>query len=135
MKKTLSIFILVFLTYSCSKSNEEEPQNFIPSELIGKWKIFEIFYTSGAGLEDRNWVEYDSGKDYDIWFKSNGTFQGPEGECEDCTFIVSSDNKIFFYPNGDPNDPAEIQLLNSEYLTLWWKFIEGAGSKYEKIIE
>ncbi len=134
MKIFLSILIPVILIASCTKNNEEGPQNYIPPDLIGKWKIFEVYYTSGS-IDDMNWVEYDSGKVYDIWFKSDGTFQGADVQCDDCTFIVSDDNNIFFYPNGDPNDPAQIRLLNSEYLTLWWKFIEGAGSKYRKIIE
>lgn len=134
MKNIVIILIFSFTLFSCSSDNEE-PQLNIPTELIGKWKIYETFESDGDCIENC-WFEYDSGKEYDIWFKSDGTYEsGPNEVCNDCTFVVSMENEIFFYPNGSIDDPPVIKLLNSEFLTLWWKYMEGGGNKYKKIIE
>jgi len=126
------IIIILFTLLSCTKG-KEEPINNIPSELIGKWKIFKIFESDGNCI-DNCWVEFDSGKEFDLWLKSDGTYlDSPNNNCNNCTYYLIED-KLFFLPYGE-DSPGKINLLNDNYLTLWWNDFEGFGHKYKKIIE
>jgi len=132
MKNLIIITLITITSIGCSKSNDD-PKNNIPDKLIGKWKITEEYYTDGSSTGS-GWDNHDSGKNYDLWLKADGTYtDGTAIECNNCSYTVS-DNKIYFLPNGN-EFPAEIQFLSDTNLTIWWDDFEGAGIKYLKTTE
>ena len=93
MKNLIYLFCLV-LSFSCS-NKDDKPENNVPQELIGKWKLIEIYESDG---NSNSWVPYDSGESYDIWFKEDlGLVVSTMIEgCQIGSFSISS-NKITWY--------------------------------------
>jgi len=130
MKNIFLILVIIFL--GCSESSEE-PNN-IPNELIGKWKIDEIFTTEGGS--PATWSSYDSGEIYDIWLKENGTYidVNTDENCNNGTYIIT-ENQITFSPCASLY-PLTIEKLMKDTLILRDNFIPDIfKTKYLKIIE
>ncbi len=130
MKKILLILIIIFI--GCTKSSEE-PNN-TPPELIGKWKIVEIFSTDGG--EPATWALYDSGEAYDLWLKQNGTYSDPNTDetCNNGSYLIS-DNQITFSPCASEY-PLTIENLTQSTLILRDNFIPDIfKTKYIKVVE
>ena len=130
MKNMPLKLIISLMSLACSNNNEE-PQNNIPAELIGKWKIVERFTSDGTS---GYWHSYDSEYFYDLWLKANGTFSTEdEDACSNCTYIVLN-NQITFYPYG-VDYPSNIESLSNEELILNANHFEPIKTKYVKIFE
>ena len=132
MKYLIYLFYLL-LSFSCSNS-DDNPKNNVPQELIGKWKVVEIYSSDGSTA---SWSPFDSGESYDIWFKENRTvvFIGNSENCRYASYSVSNNN---IYYSGNPcttEEPIYIELLTNFELTLDLNSIEPYKSKFIKLNE
>ncbi|HEY4618186.1 MAG TPA: lipocalin family protein [Flavobacterium sp.] len=130
--KNLIYILSIMLSTSCS-NNDDKPQNNVPQELIGKWKIAEIYSSDGSSA---SWSPHDSGEIYDIWFKSNWTYVSFDNNenCNNGNFSIN-DNQITFYPCTS-DYPLTIEVLTTETLILRDYFTpEVYKTKYSKISE
>jgi len=86
----------MMLSLSCSK-HDDKSQNNMPQELIGKWKIVEVYSTDGGS--PASWSPYDSGEVYDIWIKENNTYISKDNDenCNNGSFSLDND-QITFHP-------------------------------------
>lgn len=130
MRNTLIITILTLTILGCSKGSDD-PKNNIPTELIGKWKITHQYIAAGSGANG-SWNELDTGKNYDLWLKDDGTFSTEDNEnCTTCEFYIS-DNKLYLSTNNG-DSPGTIMDLTENFFILWWADFEGFGYKYAKV--
>ena len=105
---------------------KEEPNN-IPQELIGKWKIVQVYETDGGS--EPQWRDENTGHSYDYWFKSNGAFLQSDGVISG-SYVIDENNDIELTVNSVKKYHIEylssntliIDLLNFEPLKL--KFIK-----------
>jgi len=132
MKNLIIIILIAITSFGCSKNNDD-PKTNIPGNLIGKWKLIEIYTNSGNG--ENYWVKTDTGKPYDIWYKENSeiVISSMSENCNTGTFVVSSDNKITYsFPcTGDSN--VKIESLSETNLITDVTYIEYELNKYQKI--
>lgn len=88
LKKFLSIQILFFFLFGCSK-NDSEPTNY--NKILGKWQFSEYF--GGDGGNNPSWNEIPNG--YTIEFLKNGKFTSNRFEkCNLGTYTLSSENEL-----------------------------------------
>lgn|SRR5690606_29975784 len=131
--KNLIYLLCLMLSFSCSNS-DGKPENNVPQELIGKWKLIEIYSSDGT---TSSWSPYDSGEVYDIWFKENGTviFIGNSENCMDASYSVTGNN--IYYSNNPctTEDPIFIEFLTESELILDLNSIEPHKSKFIKLNE
>lgn len=129
MKVIILIFSLFILGCSSYDTPKEKPNN-IPQELIGKWKIVEVYDSHGGN--DPYWLPHETGAIYDYWFKESGDFLKNNGEIQG-NYTVDKDNYIFFQSSNNQNsytyfienitiDSLIIDLLNFE--PLKYKYIK-----------
>ena len=123
---------------SCSKDNIptiQESQSEIPSELIGKWKLVEVY--SSVGGEPEEWRVDTSGFEYDIDYRINGSFIIPS-VIEPCQEgIYSVENEIIFLTrdcgSGESSWEYEIELLTNDTLIVITPHFELVKNKYVKV--
>lgn len=137
MKYIYILFIIATLTLSCSKS-DNEPENNIPTELIGKWKAIEIYSTDGGS--PATWSLYDSGLVYDIWFKSHGTYMlGRDSsnnlECKEGNYSVIGNEITYSDSPCAPEVPVFIESLTAVELIIDGNFFEPSKTKYIRVTE
>lgn len=123
------------LSLSCS-NNDDKFQNNVPQELIGKWKIVEMYSTDGGSPP--SWSTYDSGEVYDIWFKNDWTYSSTSSANPDCIngeYSISENYLTLFNSACAPEEPLIVENLTENELVIDANFIEPYKSKYEKIIE
>lgn len=137
MKNLILTIILATITLSCSK-NDNETQNNIPTELIGKWKIIEVYTTEG-GLNDGAWSSYDSGHEYDTWFKNDGTFlltnPSTNPDCMGGNYSILENNITYSNNPCSIDQPVTIELINEINLIINLNHFEIYKTKYQKITE
>ena len=124
----------MMLSLSCSK-HDDKSQNNVPQELIGKWKIVEIYSTDGGS--PTSWSPYDSGEVYDIWFKENSEFivsNMIEG-CQIGSFSMSSNDEIIIDLPCSEQSIIPIDSLSESILITNTTYIEYELSKYQKVSE
>jgi len=127
----LLIVVLVLTTLSCSKDNEK-PKNNIPAELVGKWKLTEKYTNSGGG--EFNWVEVDTGMEYDIWLKENNDMTTNNENCRTGTYRVVENKINYNFPCfGESTIP--IDSLSNTTLITNVSYIEYELNKYIKVNE
>ena len=134
MKNMFLILIISLMSLGCSNNNDD-PQNNIPAELIGKWKIVERFTSDGTS---GYWHSYDSGEIHDLWFKNNGEVFFTSlisTPCYKATYTVI--NNEIWYSNSTciADTPNTIELLTENELLIDFNFFEPMKTRYIKVIE
>lgn len=120
----------------CNKGSNDDPKSTIPPELIGKWKIVELYTSDGSNAY---WHVYDSGRVWDKWFKSDGTYLNTDTDlpidCMSGNYTVN--NNYIQYSNSPcvPEEPVIIESLSNRELTIDGNFFEPIKTKYIKVIE
>lgn len=127
MKAFFLIFSLFILGCSNDDTPKEEPNN-IPQQLIGKWKIVEVYETDGGS--EPQWRNEDTGAIYDYWFKSNSTFLQSDG-IYNGTYTIDTSMKLTFTTNS-PNTVLIEQLTSSQLIIDFLNF-EPYKHKYIKV--
>ena len=135
MKNMFLILTFSLMSLGCSNNNDD-PQNNILPELIGKWKIVERYSTDGGS--PASWSPYDSGEIYDKWFKSDGTFiivgiNNPD--CASGTYSVENNYITYTDSPCAPEKPVIIESLTHTELIIDANFFEPIKTKYIKVIE
>lgn len=123
----------MMFSLSCS-NNDEKSQNNVPQELIGKWKIVEVYSTDGGS--PASWSPYDSEEVYDIWIKENNTYISEDNDenCKNGRFSLDND-QITFHPCASEY-PFTIEILTIDTLILRDNYIPDIlKTKYSKIFE
>lgn len=113
----------------CTKN--DNPENNVPPELIGKWKIVEIYSSDGSSA---SWKPHDSGQVYDLWLKSDWTYLTLDNNvnCNKGNFSINN-NQITFHPCASEY-PLTIETISAEILILRDNFTpEVYKTKYLKI--
>ena len=131
MKNLILTIILATITLSCSKS-DNETQNNIPTELIGKWKVTSMY----VAIENQ-WTNLDSNYEYDVWYKENSTvnFTESNSNCPITNYSITN-NEIFYSScDGESEFPYIIESLTVSELVVIIPYIEGDKYKYKKITE
>lgn len=105
----------------------DEPNN-IPQELIGKWKIVEVYETDGAS--EPQWRDEDTGAVYDYWFKADKSFMQSDGTYKGM-YTVDSDLKLTLTINS--SNTLKIEKLKSDTLIIDFLNFEPYKCKYLKI--
>lgn len=126
MKTIILIFSLFIMGCSNDHTPNEEPN--IPQELIGKWKIIEVYETDGG--REPQWRDEDTGAIYDYWFKSDGTFLQSDG-IYNGTYTIDTSMKLTFTINS-PNT-VSIEQLTSTQLIIDFLNFEPYKHKYIKV--
>lgn len=130
--KTLIYILLTLFLSSCTKN--DTPENNVPPELIGKWKIVETYSSDGSS---NSWNSYDSGKIYDIWFKDGGEtiVSNMIENCQVGIYSISKNNEIIIdLPCGEKSTIPIVSLTNTTLITDV-TYIEYELTKYEKVPE
>ncbi|MBF2708278.1 hypothetical protein [Flavobacterium soyangense] len=133
MKTLIYLPILLFLTMSCSKSNNDDSSK--PS-IIGKWKLIELYNSDGG--TSPTWHTVTNG--YVLEFFSNGTFTSTKHiECTTGSYIISPTNEVNMTYNcvGFTNSYLEkVETNTSLQLILKPTYMncdEGCSVKFEKV--
>lgn len=123
MKALVLILSCCLFLFSCSKDDNLNDELYnIPKELIGKWKIAEVYETDGAS--EPQWKDEDTGAVYDYWFKADKSFL--KG-----TYTVDSDLKLTLTINS--SNTFKIEKLKSDTLIIDFLNFEPYKCKYIKI--
>jgi len=134
MKNLFPLILAFFLFFSCDEENTSiQPK--IPPELIGKWKVIAIYDTYGGSSPE--WRTYYTGKEYDIWFKSNSEFTvtDPIDTCNLGEYSVSADMQITYENPCYETSIVTIVSLNAELLIIDANHFEYMKTKYIKVID
>ena len=108
-----------------------EPQN----DLVGKWKLIEVYSDPGDGSGTYNPVESDK----TVEFKNNGRFISNGKMCYiEIEPTEGSKGSYSIEDNTLTPDNCEMEFnlpfeLNGNKLTISYFCIEGCGEKYEKV--
>ncbi|OQY05244.1 MAG: hypothetical protein B6I20_01590 [Bacteroidetes bacterium 4572_117] len=133
MKKTLFLLCLFFL--ACSDKSEPivEEINKVPPELIGKWKIVEIYETDGGSLP--SWRTYNSGNEYHVWFKFNNKYEKSGGAltCLTGNYTILDNNYLRYNSVCGGEQEVYIELLKKDSLIIDLKIFEAHKLRYIKI--
>ncbi|MCD6179529.1 MAG: lipocalin family protein [Bacteroidales bacterium] len=108
----------------------------IPPELIGKWKIVEIYETNGVCVYPC-WRDYISNNKYHVRFKEDNTYETIDGDptCLTGTYTVSKDNLLKYSSSCGGEQEVYIELLQNDSLIIDLKIFEPHKLKYVKISE
>jgi len=135
MKKIF--LVLSILLISCSTQNDPiiEDISPIPPELIGKWKIVEV-YESESGLNPI-WRTYNSGNEYHVWFKEDNQYEKTDGvpTCLTGTYTVSKGNLLKYTNVCGGEQEVLIESLSWDTLIIDFQNFEAFKAKYFKISE
>ena len=133
MKTLIYLPILLFLTMSCSNSNDDDSSK---ASIIGKWKLIELYNSDGGSSP--SWHTITNG--YTIEFFSNGTFTSTKHiECTTGSYTISPTNEVNMTYNcvGFTNSYLEkVETNTSTQLILKPSYLncdEGCSVKFEKI--
>lgn len=133
MKTLIYLPFLLFLTMSCSKSNDDDSSK---ASIIGKWKLIELYNSDGGSSP--NWHTITNG--YTIEFFSNGTFTSTKHiECTTGSYTISPTNEVNMTYNcvGFTNSYLEkVETNTSTQLILKPTYMncdEGCSVKFEKV--
>ena len=130
--KTLIYFLLTIFVSGCTKN--DDPENNVPPELIGKWKIVEIYSSDGSSA---SWKPHDSGQVYDLWFKNGGEtiVSNMIENCQVGTFSISANDEIIInLPCSEKSTIPIVSLTNTNLVTNT-TYIEYELTKYVKVTE
>lgn len=134
MKKILFLFMIVLLLVSCHKDKPIVVQPYIPADLIGKWKITEIFDTDGGSAP--LWRVYNTAEEYDIWFKDNSDYTQPgTSTCYAGKYSVSEALKITFVNSCGDISIETIDSLSAHELIIDANWFEFMKTRYVKVAE
>lgn len=111
--KTIILIISLFLLGCSNNDNPNDELNNIPQELIGKWKITEVYETDGGS--DPQWRDEDTGTTYDYWFKSDSSYLKSDGIYEG-TYVVDLDLNLILTINS--TSTLKIEQLTSNILII-----------------
>ena len=143
MKNLFLILATIGIIYSCS--NDDENQNVVDPQLIGKWKLIETFEDPGDGSGTYQSIESEK----TIEFFNNGTFAISGSLCQLSTSAgeitmgnvrnsnYSDNNILVSNEQCDPdNQSAEYRLSidNSDLIISYTACFEGCAQKYQKLI-
>lgn len=130
MKTKILIFSLFILGCSNNHTPYEEPK--IPQELIGKWKIVEVYETDGGS--EPQWREYISSNDFHVWFKSNYQYENTDGDTNCLTGTYSIINNVLKYQSicGGMSE-VSIELLVDNLLIIDFLNFEPYKHKFIKV--
>jgi len=133
MKTLIYLPILLILTMSCSKSNNDDSSK--PS-IIGKWKLIELYNSDGG--TSPTWHTVTNG--YLLEFFSNGTFTSTKHiECTTGSYTISPTNEVNMTYNcvSFTNSYLEkVETNTSTQLILKPTYMncdEGCSVKFEKV--
>ncbi len=132
-----SIFIISFIVSSfigCRDENDPKPKVEIPLELIGTWKVFEVYSTDGSSIP--TWTNIPEQLIFYYSFHIDFTVRkDPSGEgCNKGTFSIDEGNMISFkFPCISYT--SEIDSLTNETLILDTQNFEPLKYKFRKIVE
>ena len=125
------ILILSLLTLGCSNDNTpKEESNNIPQELIGKWKIVEIFETDGGSNPE--WRNENTIYGYNIWFKSNGVYIKNEGDTQG-RYELENNNIKYILASTQNSQTVHIENLTVNTLIIDFLNFEPYKHRYIKI--
>jgi hypothetical protein len=127
MKAISLVFVLFILGCSNEQIPNIEPNN-IPQELIGKWKIVEVYETDGASKPQ--WRNKNTGSIYDYWFKIDNSFLQSDGIYEG-TYSVDSNMTLKLTINS--SNSVKIETLNLDTLVINYLNFEPFKYKFRKV--
>lgn len=136
--KKLSFILITLIFLSCTKNDNpviEDTPSEIPSELIGKWKIIEVY--SSVGGEPEEWRVDTTGFEYDIDYRDDETFIIPSviEPCQEGLYSV--ENEIIYLTRdcgtGESSWEYEIELLTNDTLIVITPHFELVKNKYVKV--
>ncbi|MEP5340080.1 MAG: hypothetical protein ABJL44_11770 [Algibacter sp.] len=141
MKKILIFgitLLLVMLFFSCDTKDKID----IPfdNEVIGKWKLFESYISSGG---PQYLVDVENGEEF-VFFQDGSFSSDRFSDCTDGDFLIQSENLILKYDCdgvniGSENSNGEITYnvtFESDFLILIPTSvicIEGCSYRYKRI--
>ena len=129
MKNILLILAIILL--GCTKSSEELNNN-IPPELIGKWKVVEIY--SADGGSPASWSLIKNGFSY-IFFENKKVIRDNlQADCIEGNFTIENDNIIYFTFSCISYESLIENLTNNELIIDTQNF-EPLKYKFLKIID
>nr|WP_321237146.1 hypothetical protein [uncultured Psychroserpens sp.] len=137
MKNVLVLFLSLFLVVSCS-SDDDNQNGDAQSELIGTWKLSEIYLNPGDGSGDFIPVAADDNKT--ITFATDGTISSNADLCflfsesgEPSSGVFSEEDMTISVEGCFVNiSPAGIEIVDSN-LIISYALIEISQEKYIKI--
>lgn len=130
MKTIILIFSLIIV--GCSNDTPKEEPNTIPEELIGKWKIVEVYETDGGS--EPQWREYISSNDFHVWFKSDYQYENTDGDINCLTGTYSINNDILKYQSVCGGmSVVSIELLENDLLIIDYLNFEPFKHKFIKV--
>jgi len=124
------ICLLCVLMMSCD-SNDVEPEN----DLVGKWKLIEVYSDPGDGSGTYNPVDSDK----TIEFKNNGRFVSNGNICQfEIQPIEGSKGSYSIDDNTLSPDDCDFNTglpfeFDGNKLIISYFCIEGCGEKYERV--
>lgn len=134
MKKTLTLYLSIVFMFSCN--SDDNQQNNINSDVVGNWKLIEVYADPGDGSGD--FVPVESEKT--ITFTTNGTMSSNANLC--LVFSDPGETSIGTYSESDTSitiTDCEISPVTAYYeiattnLIVSYFCIEGCQEKYEKV--
>ena len=130
MKKLFFFFSILII--GCSNQNDTVIEDIspIPPELIGKWKIIEL-YESESGINPV-WRQVFTTNSYNYWFKINGEYIRDEGYIKGA-FEINNDSLTFIVTSTQNSQTVLIEYLDSETLIINWLSFEPYKHKYIKV--
>lgn len=131
MKNLILLLTLSFVTLNCSKSDSEN-QNNIPPELIGKWKVIEVYSTDGGS--EPKWSSIVNGFSYTFSNDNIVIRDNLQTGCNEGKFSLKNENTILFvfpcitYESFIENNTNTLLILDT-------KNFEPLKYKFQKEIE
>jgi hypothetical protein len=129
MKAIILLFSLLVLGCSKNDTPKGDPNN-IPQELIGKWKIIEVYETDGAS--EPQWRNESTIYKYNIWFKNNGEYIKNEGDSYGI-YELENNNLKYILTNTQNSQVVYIENLTTDNLIIDFLNFEPYKHKYIKV--
>lgn len=129
MKAMILIFSLFILGCSSDDTPKKETNN-IPKELIGKWKIVEVYETDGGS--EPQWRNENTIYEYNIWFKNNGEYIKNEGDSYGI-YELENNNLKYILTSTQNSQTVHIENLTINSLIIDFLNFEPYKHKYMKV--
>lgn len=131
MKNFALVLAFSFVTLGCTKDNNKIEKN-IPTELIGKWKVIEIYSTDGGS--EPEWIEIADGFSYTFSNNYIVIRDNLQTGCNEGKFSIINENTIkFVFPCISYN--SYIENNTDTLLILDTKNFEPLKYKFQKVTE